>query len=129
TGIPWVSTVLAPLSFLSRYDPSVLAPAPWLAKLHPLGLAGAINWIGKRAVRSWSEPVRQLRAELGLPPGREPIFDGQHSPDLVLAMFSPLLGKPQPDWPPNTRVTGFALYDRYDKNIGLSPALAQFLDS
>ena len=55
--------------------------------------------------------MRMFRAEIGLPPGGDPIFEGQHSPDLVLAMFSEVLGKPQPDWPPNTRVTGFAFYD------------------
>jgi UDP:flavonoid glycosyltransferase YjiC (YdhE family) len=64
-----------------------------------------------------------------LPPGRDPIFDGQHSPDLVLAMFSELVAKPQPDWPPNTRVTGFAFYDRLDKAAGLAPELARFLDA
>jgi rhamnosyltransferase subunit B len=29
----------------------------------------------------------------------------------VLAMFSPLLGEPQPDWPASTKVTGFVFYD------------------
>ena len=129
TGIRWVSSVLAPISFLSDDDPCVLPPAPWLAKLYRLGIARVLNKLGKRAVRDWSDPVRKLRAENGLEPGADPIFEGQHSPDLVLAMFSDLLAKPQPDWPPNTRVTGFALYDRLDKFMGLAPELAQFLDS
>jgi len=129
TGIRWVSSVLAPISFLSRYDPSVLAPAPWLAKLYPLGMAGVINTLGKFAARSWSDPIRRLRAEIGLPPGGDPIFEGQHSPHLVLAMFSKLLGEPQPDWPPHTLVTGFAFYDRLDKGMGTSSELTQFLDS
>ena len=129
TGIRWVSTVLAPFSFLSDHDPCVLAPAPWLAKLYPLGLAGVINKLGKFAVRSWSDPVRRLRAEIGLPPGGDPIFEGQHSPDLVLAMFSELLGQPQPDWPPHTRVTGYAFYDRLDKATRLAPELLRFLDA
>ena len=129
TGIRWVSSVLAPIAFLSKYDPSVLAPAPWLTKLYPLGMAGVINKLGKFAVRSWSEPVRKLRAEIGLPPGGDAIFEGQHSPRLVLAMFSRLLGEPQPDWPAHTLVTGFAFYDRLDKGMGIPPELAQFLDS
>jgi hypothetical protein len=95
----------------------------------PLGLAGIIFQVGKFAVRSWSDPVRKFRAEIGLPPGRDPIFEGQHSPDLVLAMFSELLGKPQPDWPPHTRVTGFAFYDRLDEAAGLAPELARFLEA
>lgn len=33
TGIRWVSSVLAPISFFSACEPSVLSPAPWLATL------------------------------------------------------------------------------------------------
>src|SRR5262249_55960786 len=36
-GIPWASTVLQPIGFMSAYDPSVLPPAPFLAKLRFLG--------------------------------------------------------------------------------------------
>ena len=77
SGIRWISSLLAPFSFMSDHDPCVLAPAPWLAKLYPLGLAGVINKLGKFSVRSWSDPARKFRAEIGLPPGRDPIFEGQ----------------------------------------------------
>jgi UDP:flavonoid glycosyltransferase YjiC (YdhE family) len=129
TGLRWASSVLAPISFLSDHDPSVLAPAPWLAKLYPLGVAGLINKLGKAAAKSWAEPIQALRTELGLPRGANPIFEGQHSPSLVLALFSQLLAKPQPDWPPNTRVTGFAFYDRLEKTQGLPADVARFLDA
>jgi len=39
TGMPWVSTVTAPLSFFSRFDPSVMAPYPSFIKLRALGPA------------------------------------------------------------------------------------------
>lgn len=131
TGIRWASSVLAPISFLSAYDPPVPAPAPWVAKLRGLGpgVNRVIFGLGKWSLRSWSDPVRKLRAEIGLPPGADPIFEGQFSPGLVLAMFSPLLGAPQPDWPPNTRLTGFAFYDRLEKGMGVSPELIEFLDA
>jgi UDP:flavonoid glycosyltransferase YjiC (YdhE family) len=62
-----------------------------------------------RAVtRSWTKPVRELRAELGLPRGRNPLLEGQHSPLRTLALFSRVLADPQPDWPASARVTGFA---------------------
>jgi len=93
------------------------------------GIARVLNKLGKRAVRDWGDPVRKLRADIGLDPGGDPIFEGQHSPELVLAMFSELLAKPQPDWPPHTRVTGFAFYDRLDNSVGLAPELARFLDA
>src|ERR1044071_9422916 len=38
TGIKWVSTVLAPTSMFSHYDPAVFPQMPWLYrvfKLHP----------------------------------------------------------------------------------------------
>jgi UDP:flavonoid glycosyltransferase YjiC (YdhE family) len=86
----------------------------------------------KGTLESWSEPVYELRAELGLPRVRHPIFDGQHSPYRVLALFSPLFAEPQPDWPPQTRVTGFCFYDRRDAPEdapGLDPSVARFLDA
>ena len=68
-------------------------------------------------------------AEVGLPPTRDnPLFDGQHSPALVLALFSELLSAGQPDWPAPTRVAGFVFYDR-DGAGGLSPELTRFLDA
>ncbi|MDQ3814086.1 MAG: glycosyltransferase, partial [Armatimonadota bacterium] len=78
--------------------------------------------------QSWIMPVYQLRAELSLPRGPNPLFDGQHSSALVLALFSSVLGEPQPDWPPQTRVTGFCFYDKKDET-SIAPELAKFLDS
>jgi rhamnosyltransferase subunit B len=46
----------------------------------------------------------------------------------VLAMFSRSLAMPQPDWPPNTRITGHVFYDGSDRD-GLSPDLERFLAS
>ena len=43
--------------------------------------------------------------------GKNPIFDAKHSEHLVLALFSRMLGDPQPDWPSSTLITGFAFYD------------------
>lgn len=71
----------------------------------------------------------ELRSELGLPPGAHPIFEGQHSPRLVLALFSRVLGEPQPDWPPNVRITGAVRYDGPTAGDAISPDLAAFLDA
>ncbi len=113
TGINWASQVLSPLSFLSAYDDSVLPPLPWLWRLKALGphAYGAILGLAKHAARRLSEPITAFRRSLGLPPKRDPFFDDKHSPSLVLAMFSRLLGEPRPDWPSQAVVTGFAFYD------------------
>ena len=73
-----------------------------------------------------AEPVERLRQEFGLSDLGHPIFEGQHSPTLVLALFSSLFGAPQPDWPPQTRVTGFAFYD--EPHAEVPRELARFLD-
>jgi UDP:flavonoid glycosyltransferase YjiC (YdhE family) len=113
TGVRWASYVLAPLSFFSSYDPPVLPPYPGLARLQSaLPAAGhAMTRFARWLTRDWAEPVYRLRAELGLDRGANVIFDAKHAPSLVLAMFSPLLGEPQPDWPRNTEITGFVFYD------------------
>ena len=130
-SIPWVSTVLAPISFFSAHDFPVLPLLPRLAvvlrRLGP-GAGRALVGLAKRATRHWPEPVRRLRTEIGLSPGKHPIHEGQFSPELVLAMFSRVLAKPQPDWPPNTRITGHVFYDGSGRD-GLSPDLERFLAS
>lgn len=131
TGIPWVSSVLAPVSLWSAHDPFVPPNMPWLGPL--LRMAGATVNRGfmalvRRLTDSWMEPVYRLRKELGLPRGAHPIFEGQHSPACVLALFSEVIGRKQPDWPPQTVITGFAFYDKKDETP-TPPELLRFLDA
>lgn len=129
-GIRWASSMLQPFGFFSAHDPPVLAPGPYLAWFRPLGprFYRAVFRFARSVSRTWSEPWHALRAELGLPPGPDPLFEGQHAPALVLALFSRLLAEKQPDWPPQTVVTGFPFYDRGDEP-GMPEGLAEFLDA
>jgi MGT family glycosyltransferase len=129
TGIPWISTVLAPISFFSAYDPIVPPQAPGFGKVLRLSpfIARAVLNLARRMSSKWIEPVYKLRAEIGLPRGAHPLFEGQHSPSLVLALFSKAMAEAQPDWPRQTIVTGFPFYDRKDES-NISPELAKFLD-
>jgi rhamnosyltransferase subunit B len=127
--LPWVSTVLAPASFVSACDPPVPAPLPGIVKVRTLG-SGAmrLTWrLLMLATIGWTQPVAELRREIGLAPGGNPLFEGAHSPRLVLALFSKVLAKPQPDWPRQTVVTGFPFF--HEPSGGLAPELAAFLDS
>jgi UDP:flavonoid glycosyltransferase YjiC (YdhE family) len=128
--LPWVSTVLSPMSFFSAHDFPVLPPMPGLVHLTSAStkVARVLGRASRVLSRRWVEPVRVLRQDLGLPAGAHPIFEGQHSPALVLALFSNLLGEPQADWPPNVVVTGAVRYDGPTGDAGLSPALEAFLD-
>ncbi len=130
-GIPWASTFLQPLGLFSVFDPPVVPQAPFLAKLRFLGprFHRLLFWCAKRRVRSWSEPLHRLRAEVGLPPNSlSPLFEGQCSPLLVLALFSKLLADKQPDWPRSAVITGFPFYDQ-DGDAGMPPELVRFLDA
>jgi rhamnosyltransferase subunit B len=117
TGQPWVSTALSPMVFFSTHDVPALAPMPAFAKLRCLSprLNRWLFRLPRRVSQSWSRPAAELRRELGLPPGRDPLWEGLHSPHLGLAMFSPRFGPPQPDWPANVEVTGFPFLERPDE--------------
>jgi UDP:flavonoid glycosyltransferase YjiC (YdhE family) len=112
-GVPWLSTVLAPTSFFSVCDFPVLPPLPPVVQIwrSTPWAARAFFALARRITRPWTAPVRALRAELHLPDTGEPLYEGQFSPHGTLAMFSTVLAAPQADWPPTTRVTGFAFHD------------------
>jgi UDP:flavonoid glycosyltransferase YjiC (YdhE family) len=135
----WISSALCPASLWSIYDPPELSPVPSLGHLRKLGprFQEAIMRLAKRITLSWVREIFEFRESLGLPRGAHPMFEGQHSPWGVLAMFSPLLAAPQVDWPQNTRATGFCFYDQLGE-IALHPVtpqqnevrrLEEFLDS
>jgi UDP:flavonoid glycosyltransferase YjiC (YdhE family) len=129
TGIPWASYVLAPISFFSAFDPPVLPMYPRLARADKAvpGLGRVVKRLARFVSRKWPEPIYELRRELGLAKGANPLFDAKHSPYLVLALFSKVLGREQKDWPPNTKITGFCYYDADAGNAALPSNLKEFL--
>jgi len=128
-GVRWVSYSLAPLSMLSNTDPRI-PPVPWagewLRALPPTVLRG-LTLLPRVASHGWWRPIRRLRRKLHLPVGPNPIFEGKFSPRLDLALFSREFGAPQPDWPPQTRQTGFCYYDETELQPDLPPPVAHFL--
>ena len=128
TGIPWISSVLAPVSFFSAYDPSVISTpmSEWISKRGP----GLNRWffnMGKVFTNPWAKPLYAFRQELGLPKGESPFFEAQHSPYLTLALFSKQFAAPQQDWPKNSQATGFLFYDGVEQD--LEPELKSFLQA
>src|SRR5215470_7419900 len=127
-GLPWISTVLAPLSFYSAYDPPVPPFWQWTRKLHVFGpgVMGFLLNVTKSTYKA--KAVTEFREELGLEDTGNPMFEGQHSPTLALALFSELFGQRQPDWPPQAEITGFCFYDgNHDVEIPIE--LKRFLDN
>lgn len=129
TGIPWISSVLSPMSFLSVFDPPVL-PTKTYSSFRVLGpyVNQLLFNLGKLRRKHWSDPIRQLRTELGLSTQGDPLFDNPYSPELVLALFSQVFAPPQRDWPKQTRATGFVFYDRYTQSE-VAPELLEFLET
>jgi UDP:flavonoid glycosyltransferase YjiC (YdhE family) len=131
-GLPWASTVLAPLSLFSAADPPVLPGAPWLRSIRVLG-TGAYKFvfrIPRLMMRRWEAPLYRLRGDLGLPtPGPVAQMEGQYSPALNLALFSGTFAGRQSDWPPNTVLCGFPRYDGAPPDAATQAALDAFLAS
>jgi len=127
-NLPWVSTVLAPISMMSSDDPSILpTPAgPLDPRRIPRPFRRLTLRLGRAVTRPWTRPLRSLRRDLGLPSVRDPLFTGQHAPDLSLALFSSVFAHGHDDWPPQARTTGFPYFEH---DTELAPELQQFLDS
>ena len=131
-NLRWLSIALQPAIFLSRYDPPVVAPALWARHFYGLGIFAPMLMAARFQTSRWAEPVFKLRKSLGLPRGGNPVIEGQFSPHGTLALFSPHFAAPQPDWPVNTKVTGFVTYDKRGEGFGLSSSsidLDRFLDT
>jgi UDP:flavonoid glycosyltransferase YjiC (YdhE family) len=127
TGMPWVSSVLAPASFMSAYDPPVPPFWSWMRHVELLGprFVGAFFRLVKKSFTN--KEYAEFRKELGLPDRGMAVFEAQHSPARILALFSSLFAAPQPDWPPQARVTGFAFYDGRNE-LEMPDELTRFLD-
>ena len=131
-GLPWVSTVLSPMSLLSRRDPPVIAAAPWLNRLGPVG-SGVYRLLFsllRRSVRNWETPLQDFRRSHGFRPSRKlALFEGQFSPLCNLALFDHQLAHPQLDWPMNTRICGSAVFDGKSPDQEVIDELKEFLEA
>lgn len=109
--LPLVTCHLAPFQFRSAYQNRRLAGVT-LPDWMPAGLKRQAlrlgDWLSDRVV---GPEVNGLRAELGLRPARRIVWEWWNSPRLILALFPAWFAAPQPDWPRQTRLLGFPLYD------------------
>jgi UDP:flavonoid glycosyltransferase YjiC (YdhE family) len=127
--LPWISTTLQPMAFFSAYEPPLIPQLYFLPQMKFLGPSfyKVLFKFARLSVKSWDRPWHRLRKDMGLAKIKHsPMFDGQYSSRLHLAMFSRMLGDAQPDWPQNTVITGFPFFDQ-DESSDISPELEQFL--
>jgi len=127
---PWLSTVLAPMGFMSSFDPPFLSAAPVLQTLHRISpaLFRGTMVLAKFGSRLMVRPVYRQCRQLGIAaPPDNPLFDGQFSPHGTLAMFPEHFAAPQPDWPPHTTTTGFTFYREGNTDAPAQARLEAFL--
>jgi rhamnosyltransferase subunit B len=127
--LPLATVHLSPCCFLSSYRPPVVKGLPMPAWL-PLPVKEAFWWLVERGLidQICGRDVNRLRGELGLSPVTRIMGRWLHSPDLVLALFPDWFAQPQPDWPANTHLTGFPLFDEASV-WSPNPGLQAFLDT
>lgn len=131
TGVKMISNSLAPLSMFSSREPNVYPNAQILKHLNFLGrpLHQAVFFLVRHIVSGWLGPYREFRREIGLDPDHDPIIADKYSDILHLALFSRVLGEPQPDWHPATVQTGFCFYDGSEDLGVMNRRLEEFLDA
>lgn len=129
-GRPWISTVLAPLSLISREAPPRIPGFNLLQVSQRLGpRVYDLAWSGMRAVlRRWERPLRELRQEHGLPDAGQVLnMEGQYSPYGTLALFDAPLAMPRSDWPVPLQICGTPLFDGQPPDAATLETLQRFL--
>lgn len=109
---PIASIDLSPAMLWSVYDSPRLKGA-LLGPRVPKWLKRVQFWASDTLLVRWilGGPLNGLRRELGLPPVRRLFADWLHATNLVLGLFPDWFAAPQADWPANTRLAGFPLWD------------------
>ena len=119
-------------------QPSILMSAHDPAELGGFRLP---EWLPTRLHRWWltlSETlfvdpllvpeITRFRGELGIHTPMGHFFSQwMHSPDMVIGLWPGWFAPPQPDWPPNTHLTGFIHFQTGERE--LPPNVTRFLDS
>jgi UDP:flavonoid glycosyltransferase YjiC (YdhE family) len=129
-GVPMASLHLGADKFQSIHESPRMPPPMWLPDRMPRVLKAMQYWIADAA---FTDPLlapatNAFRKELGLPPVRRLVGRWWHSPQRVIGMFPDWFCPPQPDWPAQTLVTGFPLWDQSEV-VDIPRDLSEFVES
>ena len=128
-GIPAATVHLSPGVFHSAHE-APKAPGLVMPRCLPVPIKkGMWTMLDHLLVDPIVKPkLNRFRQELGLPPASRIFHQWLHSPDLVLCLFPEWFAAKQPDWPPQTHVTGFPMYDDA-QGISSFHKVQKFLDA
>jgi rhamnosyltransferase subunit B len=120
---------LAPSCIISAHDPMAMPGLGFVPTLpysmkHLLMSTIDKFWLDQTCLKD----LNKIRRHNGLPPVNSVMRKWMHSTDQVIGAFPSWYAQVQPDWPPNTVLTGFPVYDRPEDQT-LSPELESFLSA
>lgn len=125
-GIPLVSIHLSPMLFRSDFEGPTLPVLlvhrgpTWFRRLQ----WRLIDTVSDLAICPW---LNEFRRRFGLPPVRGVFREWMHSPLRLIAMFPEWFAPRQPDWPRQTRLSGFPLYSE-EGVVEPAPAVTRFIE-
>lgn len=124
-GFPFITVHLQPAAFRSVHEFPLL-PA-WMP---PFLKRGIFNLIDVLVLDKLFAPnINRLRQRLSLPAINKIFGNWMHSPQKNLGLFPEWFAHPQPDWTPQTQLTGFVFYDKQNEREELSKELESFLSA
>lgn len=128
-GTPTVTVYLQPGYLGSLYQTPRMSGLPWLHRAPRPVKRWVYRQIATYFDKLMGEPLNALRRELQLRPILPATDDWVNAPQRIIGLFPAWFAAPQPDWPQQTRLTGFVLASNVESEQHLSPTLLEFLDA
>lgn len=127
-GLPTATIHLQPIVIRSLIDGGKFGNLRISAR-QPMWLKRALFRFIDWAVldRVLGRPLNEFRATLALAPVRRVLAHWIHSPQCVIGFFPDWFAPPQADWPENTHLVGFPLWDGGAAPASNSSPLREFL--
>ena len=124
-GFPFITVHLQPAALRSVHEFPML-PA-WMPSFLKHGMFNLIDALVLDTL--FAPKINDFRKKLGLPAIKK-IFDRwMHSPQRNLCLFPDWFAQPQPDWPAQTKLTGFVYYDKRSQHENSPRDLEAFLEA
>jgi rhamnosyltransferase subunit B len=112
-GLPLITAHLQATMLRSRHQSPIMGPVTLLERLPPALKRIWFALLDRQVIDPVLLPeLNGFRRELGLPPVRRVFNRWLHSPQKVLGLFPDWYAPPQPDWPPQTELTGFIHFEQ-----------------
>lgn len=124
-GFPFITINLQPAAFRSVHD-FPLMPA-WMPRPLKRILFNAFDAFVMDPLLA--PEINRFRKMQSLPPAKHILGDWMHSPLATIGLFPDWFASPQPDWPPQTHLTGFIFHDKRVEDERLPQGVLDFLDA